>query len=175
MVSGSVGSSMCMLKSPMSSNLPRSSVILSMMSVMSLQNCKTLVEGSLQIRYRFITVPANLISNVLISIVSKLVLSSLVFFTEILSLYTKARPPPCLPDLHGCDIILYSCGVISLIVFVSASDMIHVSLIAQISMRLLVKYCWKSRTLLLIDLAFMWEIFMHLDVNLLTGIGCRFV
>ena len=119
--------------------------------------------------------PANLISNVLISIVPKSILSSLIFFTEIFSLYTKARPPHCLPDLHGCDMILYSCGAISLIVFVSASDLIHVSLIAQMSIRLLVTYCWKSRTLLLIDLAFKWEIFMHLDVNLFTGIGCRFV
>ena len=171
MISGSVALSMCMLKSPISSNLPRSSLILlSMMSIMSLQNCKTLVEGSLSIRYRFITVPANLISNVLISIVLKLVLSLLVFFTEILSLYTKARPPPCLTDM-----ILYSCGPISLILLVSTSDLIHVSLIAQISIRLLVTYCWKSRTLLLIDLAFMWEIFIHLDVNLFTGIACRLV
>ena len=131
MVSGSIGSSMCMLKFPMSSNLPRLlPILLCMMSVMSLQNCKTVVAGSLWIIYRFITVPVNLISNVLISIVSKSVLSSLVFFTEILSLYTKARPLPCLPDLHGCDITLYSCGTISLIVFVSALDLIHVSLIA---------------------------------------------
>ena len=71
--------------------------------------------------------------------------------------------------------ILYSCGAISLIVFVSASDLIHVSLIAQMSIRLLVTYYWKSRTLLLIDLAFMWEIFMHLDVNLFTGIGFKFL
>ena len=59
--------------------------------------------------------------------------------------------------------------------FVPASDLIHVSLIAQVSMRLLVMYCWKSRTLLLINLAFMWEIFMDLDVNLFTSISCRFV
>ena len=48
MVCGSIGLSMCTLKSPMSSNLPRSLLILlCMMSVMSLQNCKTVVAGSL--------------------------------------------------------------------------------------------------------------------------------
>ena len=38
-------------------------------------------------------------------------------------------------------------------------------------MMLLVTYCWKSRTLLFINVAFMWEIFLDLHVNLLTSIG----
>ena len=42
-------------------------------------------------------------------------------------------------------------------------------------MMLLVMYCWKSRTLLFIHVAFMWEIFLDLHVNLLTDICCRFV
>ena len=86
----------------------------------------------------------------------------------ILSLCIIPNPPPLLPSMCGCDKILYTGGGISLVTMSVSFFLIHVSVIAQMSMFLSTIYCWKVCILFTIDLALMWANYIPIEFTCLV-------